>query len=187
MDSFFDLRGPLVPPNFHTMILLRFLCLGWITVPIVVGFVSLDVTRPLKGSTSVPLTSTIPRHATEKINGDQFSSSPPSNSDNNNDFRNGYNIVNGYSMPHGQSSRYSDMLDEKRTWIGRMFTSRPAFLEEDEDGWGDMRRKKRSMWVHAVRSPLKKLRKLAYNQKVEPGTLILVRHGESTWNANKVS
>lgn len=56
-------------------------------------------------------------------------------------------------------------------------------VEEDEDGWKEMRKEKRPPFWRQI------LKKLAKNKRrggvVEPGTLILVRHGESLWNANK--
>jgi len=121
--------------------------------------------------------------ATFSANGDN--SSPPQNEPD--ELRNGY-IVNGYSMPQSRSPRrYSDGLDQKGTMFQKLFGQGQEFLEEDEDGWGDMRKKKRSPWIRALRSGAKTARDVVFRQRnsVEPGTLILVRHGESTWNANK--
>lgn len=97
------------------------------------------------------------------------------------DLRNGYN-VNGYTMPAGRSTRYSAMLDEKRPFFN-MFSGRQAVDEENEDGWGEMRKKRRS-WPRKIARWLYKKMPTRANV-VEPGTLILVRHGESVWNANK--
>jgi 2,3-bisphosphoglycerate-dependent phosphoglycerate mutase len=59
--------------------------------------------------------------------------------------------------------------------------------EEDEDGWKELRKEKRpAIWRRALKKLAQPAR--AISQKaphVEPGTLILVRHGESLWNANK--
>lgn len=60
--------------------------------------------------------------------------------------------------------------------------------EMDEDGyWGMFGRKKRrflpSLVRQLVRVPYRAL--FGEYRRVEPGTLILVRHGESLWNANK--
>jgi 2,3-bisphosphoglycerate-dependent phosphoglycerate mutase len=55
-----------------------------------------------------------------------------------------------------------------------------AAVEEDEDGWKEMRKKKRpAIWRQVIKNLAQR------KKKVEPGTLILVRHGESLWNANK--
>lgn len=108
------------------------------------------------------------------------------------ELRNGY-IFNGYSMPHGSSSAnqrysYSYMLDERGNIVRKLFgrLQDEEFEEDNEDGWGDMRKKKRPFVTRAIRWMLKKTAKKVFRtDKVEPGTLILVRHGESTWNANK--
>ena len=95
---------------------------------------------------------------------------------------------NGYSMPTGKSG-YSAFLDRKRpSWLN--FLRKPNDMVEDadmnEDGYGDMRQKKRSMFKRAVKLPLRIATKALSKKKVvEPGTLILVRHGESEWNKNK--
>jgi len=60
-----------------------------------------------------------------------------------------------------------------------------AANEEDEDGYSKMfGTKKRKLWKKLIIHPLKFIKKLQDKPK-EPGTLILVRHGESKWNANK--
>ena len=60
--------------------------------------------------------------------------------------------------------------------------------EMDEDGYFEMVGKKKrglvsSLIQQAIRVPYRAL--FGEYRKVEPGTLILVRHGESVWNANK--
>lgn len=59
----------------------------------------------------------------------------------------------------------------------------------DEDGYYMMLGgKKRSLLMRAGRRALDKSYRLLFGEyrgKAEPGTLILVRHGESVWNANK--
>ncbi|KAL7570646.1 hypothetical protein ACA910_014920 [Epithemia clementina (nom. ined.)] len=108
---------------------------------------------------------------------------------------------NGYA----DHSRYSTMLDEPA--FSRFFTPRPLQVaapstaapskiavvkdedDEDEDGWKDMR--KRQKWWSFITKRVSNLVSGVRNvagaprQPTEPGTLILVRHGESTWNANK--
>jgi len=61
-------------------------------------------------------------------------------------------------------------------------------IEEDEDGYKGMRIKDYPLWKRVLIKPLKmgyKMMRRITNGKVEVGTLILVRHGESEWNANK--
>ncbi len=56
--------------------------------------------------------------------------------------------------------------------------------EMDEDGyWNMLGKKKRSTLKRLLRIPYRAL--FGEYRTVEPGTLILVRHGESEWNANK--
>lgn len=98
-------------------------------------------------------------------------------------------LSNAYNGPVGQG-RYSDALEEKGYFLSRMMSPRPLPLEkappkeEDEDGWSEMSRETR--WNKVAKLPAKIFNKLLLNKAVqEPGTLILVRHGESTWNANQ--
>jgi 2,3-bisphosphoglycerate-dependent phosphoglycerate mutase len=61
-------------------------------------------------------------------------------------------------------------------------------IEEDEDGYKGMRIRDYPLWKRVLIKPLKlgyKVMRRITNGKVEIGTLILVRHGESEWNANK--
>ena len=53
-----------------------------------------------------------------------------------------------------------------------------------EDGWGDLFDKRRPIWRKLLKFPFRVAKKVLQATK-EPGTLILVRHGESEWNANK--
>ena len=62
--------------------------------------------------------------------------------------------------------------------------------EEDEDGYKDMMKKttKRPFVQHVLMAPFRlgmMVTKRIAKSVPEPGTLILVRHGESEWNANK--
>jgi 2,3-bisphosphoglycerate-dependent phosphoglycerate mutase len=98
------------------------------------------------------------------------------------------NDRNGYSMPQGRVYRYSQALEARGNllWWGRTRTAVVVDKEENEDGWSDMRKTKRSTLMKLIRWPLKLLSKPFLERKsTEPGILILVRHGESTWNANK--
>jgi 2,3-bisphosphoglycerate-dependent phosphoglycerate mutase len=96
--------------------------------------------------------------------------------------------VNGYTMAAG-NSRYSAMLEDRGVPLQRLLQQRrrqPVKVdEEDEDGWGKMRKRKRVWWKNVIRAPLKVAKRILEPAATEPGTLILVRHGESVWNANK--
>jgi 2,3-bisphosphoglycerate-dependent phosphoglycerate mutase len=93
---------------------------------------------------------------------------------------NGYSLstttttnFNGYSMTSG----YSRFLDEKGG------CNRD---DMNEDGYADMMKSDESFWKRAIRLPIKIGKKiLSRGETTEPGTLILVRHGESLWNRNK--
>jgi hypothetical protein len=96
-------------------------------------------------------------------------------------------LNNAYSRPTGQA-RYNDALEERGSFISRMLSPRPIpineFSEDNEDGWSDLRRVKR--WKKVAKMPIKVWNNLFYNKPFqEPGTLILIRHGESSWNANQ--
>ena len=97
--------------------------------------------------------------------------------------------INGYTMPSDQNSGYYSAFLEKSQpgWIKKLLGRRRAVdVEMDEDGYAAMQRTKRSMFRQAIRLPLKAAKKVIFPKKVkEPGTLILVRHGESEWNKNK--
>ncbi|KAL3935688.1 MAG: hypothetical protein SGBAC_008842 [Bacillariaceae sp.] len=92
---------------------------------------------------------------------------------------------NGYLMPNGKDAGYSAFLDRTPSWLKKFQPKRDTDADMNEDGYGDMHRRKRSIFKRALKFPLKLATK-ALNKKVQdPGTLILVRHGESEWNANK--
>lgn len=100
-------------------------------------------------------------------------------------------INNGYTGTEG----YNRMLDSHgsffQTILGNKKKRDPTSSnmidqEENEDGWKDMRKKDRPFWTKLLRVPIKSsFRAIFPKPPTEPGTLILVRHGESTWNANK--
>ena len=94
------------------------------------------------------------------------------------------NINNGYS-----SVGYRNTLEKKSR---NPFGFRKQSLKEedspDEDGWRDMRMKRRGGRIgfrRIISSLLGNNRHYRRRKVIAPGTLILVRHGESTWNANK--
>jgi 2,3-bisphosphoglycerate-dependent phosphoglycerate mutase len=100
--------------------------------------------------------------------------------------------INGYTMPTGKKIVYSAYLERKPAWWqtlktrGEMLKSRGDMDEElNEDGYAEMHQGKRSFFKSVLKFPLKVASKVLSLKPVEPGTLILVRHGESEWNKNK--
>ena len=80
----------------------------------------------------------------------------------------------------GGSIYYDD--EEKTT------TTQFDDAEMDEDGyWGMFGRTKRGFFTSLIRQMIRVPYRALFGEykTVEPGTLILVRHGESLWNANK--
>ena len=104
--------------------------------------------------------------------------------------QNGYfgSNSNGYSMTSGYS-RFLYTKDQKKPrWFRRnRFVSSNNDNDMNEDGYADMqqRERNRSPWNKLLRLPFKVAKKLLPRETKEPGTLILVRHGESEWNKNK--
>jgi len=122
---------------------------------------------------------------------------------------------NGYSMTSGSSeySRYlygqnrmksklNFGIDSTKNLIRRKMKQKKKKTAMDtndmnEDGYNEMRRPSKSniydrkmspMLKRVVKKPIKVLKKIISKQRetqITPGTLILVRHGESTWNKNK--
>ena len=95
---------------------------------------------------------------------------------------------NAYMMPAGTTPYYHDSLQEKGTFLQKLFGLQPndPRVEVYEDGYGDMRSKQRPLWKRALQAPIKAVNSILFRKPpIEPGTLILVRHGESSWNANK--
>lgn len=87
--------------------------------------------------------------------------------------------VSGY-----RSDGYSRSLDRRKKIV--------PDGEEDEDGYDEVSiargGQKRAMWKRVLYAPFqasKKAYKTVRDANKDPGTLILVRHGESEWNANK--
>jgi len=98
-----------------------------------------------------------------------------------------YANSNGYSMTSGYS-RFLDKDKTKSSWLSRMMKKK-AKEEDDmnEDGYADMqqRGRNRPLLQKTLRLPFRAAKKILSRGAVEPGTLILVRHGESEWNKNK--
>ncbi|VEU39749.1 unnamed protein product [Pseudo-nitzschia multistriata] len=104
--------------------------------------------------------------------------------------KNGYpmnNNFNGYSMTSG----YSPFLDQEpspkwlRKLIGKDSESISSRQDMEEDGYAEMQRRKQSLLKRIAKFPLRTAKRLVSTNSIEPGTLILVRHGESSWNKNK--
>jgi hypothetical protein len=94
--------------------------------------------------------------------------------------------INGYTMPSGQKEfGYSTTLKRNEPLWLRKILSRDRDREMEEDGYFQMSHEKRSLFMRAIRVPYKAAKKVFSKRNVEPGTLILVRHGESQWNLNK--
>jgi hypothetical protein len=98
--------------------------------------------------------------------------------------------INGYSMPSGQKKvGYSAFLNQRGnpSWLGKIVPRvKPGSNELDEDGYANLQRSKLSVFQQAMKFPVKMAKNvLSRGRRVEPGTLILVRHGESEWNKNK--
>lgn len=95
--------------------------------------------------------------------------------------------INGYSMPSGQKQAgYSAFLEPKKpSWLSRLWkTAKLSDEEMNEDGYVNLQRSN-SKIMQIAHLPLNLVRNALKKSTVEPGTLILVRHGESEWNHNK--
>lgn len=94
---------------------------------------------------------------------------------------------NGYSMTSGYS-RFLYTREEKPSWWTRMRRNKQKNRQDmNEDGYADMRQRghNRSILQKVLRLPFKTAKRVLSKGTREPGTLILVRHGESEWNKNK--
>ncbi len=97
---------------------------------------------------------------------------------------------NGYSMTSGYG-RFLYTKEEKPSWPAKMRRKKKKIREDmNEDGYADLRRKghNRSFFQKILRLPVSTAKlpfKVFWKKTREPGTLILVRHGESEWNKNK--
>eukprot|EP00531_Pseudo-nitzschia_arenysensis_P006022 CAMPEP_0116121460 /NCGR_PEP_ID=MMETSP0329-20121206/3708_1 /TAXON_ID=697910 /ORGANISM="Pseudo-nitzschia arenysensis, Strain B593" /LENGTH=860 /DNA_ID=CAMNT_0003615273 /DNA_START=116 /DNA_END=2698 /DNA_ORIENTATION=+ len=94
---------------------------------------------------------------------------------------------NGYSMTSGYS-RFLYTREEKPSWWTKMRRNKQKNrLDMNEDGYADMqqRERNRSILQKVLRLPFKTAKRVLSRSTQEPGTLILVRHGESEWNKNK--
>ena len=103
--------------------------------------------------------------------------------------QNGYfgSNSNGYSMTSGYG-RFLYTKEDKSTprWLTRIYDRRNKLkLDMDEDGYADMQQHPRSLWKKVLRLPFRVAKKVLSRDTKDPGTLILVRHGESEWNKNK--
>ena len=99
-------------------------------------------------------------------------------------------INNGYTGTGG----YDPMLSGKSFWrkfiLGKRNDMNYASSDKEvnEDGWQEMRDVQLPLWRKVLRLPFKLSFRAIFPKtpvEKEVGTLILVRHGESLWNANK--
>ena len=98
-----------------------------------------------------------------------------------------YANSNGYSMTSGYS-RFLDKDKKKSSRLSRLMKNKANEQNDmNEDGYADMqqRGRNRSLLQKVLRLPFRTAKKVLSRETVEPGTLILVRHGESEWNKNK--
>ena len=94
---------------------------------------------------------------------------------------------NGYSMTSGYSRFLYTQEEKPNFWTKLRRNKQKADADMNEDGYADMqqRGRNRSFFQKVLRLPFKTAKKIISKDKREPGTLILVRHGESEWNKNK--
>lgn len=100
-------------------------------------------------------------------------------------------LRNGYSST---TSGYSRFLYQKKPkkklfrWLTKRFRRKRSVDDENndmyEDGYADMLHQKRSFLNRFLGLPFRTADKVL--DKKDPGTLILVRHGESEWNKKKI-
>jgi 2,3-bisphosphoglycerate-dependent phosphoglycerate mutase len=97
------------------------------------------------------------------------------------DLQSGYNTDQPYSSFLYSAKRKS--RNKKRTEkLQRLLEN------ENDDGYKTMMKKESALWKRWLLVPLKFAysgTKMIFGGRKNPGTLILVRHGESEWNANK--
>jgi hypothetical protein len=112
-------------------------------------------------------------------------------------YSNAFDIDSKDVLPNGEYSRI--LITKKRQVEKRFLRQRFANRllnrlnknttntnEDDEDGYISMMKPYRPLLEQLLRIPWKFVRKMAFPDiGSEPGTLILVRHGESLWNFNK--
>lgn len=115
-------------------------------------------------------------------------------------YSNAFDIDSKDVLPNGEYSRI--LITEKRrvekrflrqrlanrllNRLNRNTTNTKDDYDEDEDGYSSMMKPYRPLLEQLLRIPWKMVRKIAFPDIAkEPGTLILVRHGESLWNFNK--
>ena len=118
------------------------------------------------------------------------------NNNGNSGFVNGVvNSANGYVNGSKEYSRLlvkrkdrKEKRVEQQQFINRLLNKGGTLNSYmDEDGYGTMmKRKNRSLTRTFMRAPFTLVKRIIFPEIAkEPGTLILVRHGESEWNSNK--
>ena len=157
------------------------------------GFSTESISRNNKPSTSLLRSSsedttttvaTIPESDDDENEMEELTTTPTdllSSSPNEYFGRNGYSMTSGYS-------RFLYTQEEKPNWWTKIRRKKKrSDADMNEDGYADMQQRghNRSFLQKVVRLPFKTAKKIIAKDNQEPGTLILVRHGESEWNKNK--
>jgi len=102
-----------------------------------------------------------------------------------------YGPINGFTNAEEYSPDLVKKMKRKKRRTNRQkLTNRVLNLErqslEDEDGYQDLMRPGRSFVRRVMRVPFQLVKRIVFPEiSNSPGTLILVRHGESVWNYNK--
>lgn len=102
-----------------------------------------------------------------------------------------YGPINGFT----NAEEYSPVLVKKmkrtkrrtnRQKLTNRILNHQRKSSDDEDGYQDLMRPVKPLVRRAMRAPFKFVKRIAFPEiSKTPGTLILVRHGESLWNYNK--
>mmetsp|Transcript_25257 Transcript_25257/g.69632 ORF Transcript_25257/g.69632 Transcript_25257/m.69632 type:complete len:842 (-) Transcript_25257:78-2603(-) len=103
------------------------------------------------------------------------------------------NRINSYYNGYSMTSGYSPFLDQDssprwlRKIIGKDSGTYSSSEDMDEDGYAEMQRDRRNqpLLKRVAKFSLKAVKRVVSKDNKQPGTLILVRHGESSWNKNK--
>ena len=101
---------------------------------------------------------------------------------------NGDGKINGYTNSNNNNYAYSAFLERSEPQWMKIFKGRRASenIGIDEDGYAVDMNDKLALVKKAIRLPLKGMKSVLRRKPGnKPGTLILVRHGESQWNKNK--
>mmetsp|Transcript_2822 Transcript_2822/g.3749 ORF Transcript_2822/g.3749 Transcript_2822/m.3749 type:complete len:928 (+) Transcript_2822:263-3046(+) len=102
----------------------------------------------------------------------------------------GYDTTDGYER-FLYTPRTQQKKQKQKENLYKKFRTTSRNNDDDEDGYNSMMRKYSDLpfWKKMIYKPIQITKSIIkgnmLNNQGEPGTLILVRHGESEWNANK--